>query len=60
VDEELVVEVELMNERGECWQVIGLGATVDAAVAVIEEWANSVACDGAGDGSWVMNNWRAV
>jgi hypothetical protein len=60
VDEELVVEVELMNERGELWYAIASGATVDAAVARVEAQANATAHDNAEAASWVMNDWRAV
>lgn len=59
VEAELVVEVELMNERRECWHVVGSGATVDAAVAAIEQLANTDMHE-ENSVSWVMSEWRAL
>jgi hypothetical protein len=60
VDQDVVVKVELMNERGESWPVVGSGATVDAAVAVVEAWANSNSDHAVGEYTWVMNDWQAL
>jgi hypothetical protein len=60
VDEHLVVRIELMNERGEFWRVIGSGRTVDEAVAVVEQWANSRPDHIDSFDEWVMNEWRAL
>jgi len=60
MEESFVVHVEVMNERGELWQIVTSGVSVDAAVAHAEHYANAErGRDDAGN-NWVMNDWRAT
>lgn len=52
----MVVRVELLNDRGDCWYIVASAETVDQAVAAAERSANSDKnCN-----DWVMNEWRAL